>query len=303
MAENGTDGRIYTCVRPPPPMPPGTPEIRAWDPAADRAAQEAQRRAANSIGIGLLGPVFGGPAAGARLAGAPEETVGGLAEFGLGVASTVSIKGGGGGGRVAEPPPVRQMPSSRTPSSPPRSTETSKSASIPEPTQKPDANSSSSSKTASRGADGTVVAKKQKLVPGSAEHKADRWEKYQERGGTKEYDEWSKQYDTNINNQKFGAAREESYRIAMDADEATIKTPLTQRQIDIYKSEEMYAGQLKTGPVSLTSENALAIQKDAELVKQGWQVEHILEKGASKPYLEALDKAGIGYKIGPQIPR
>ena len=31
-------------------------------------------------------------------------------------------------------------------------------------------------------------------------------------------------------------------------------------------------------------------------------VEHILEQGASKPYLDALDSAGIGYKIGPQIP-
>ncbi|MFX5521931.1 hypothetical protein ABTD78_21940, partial [Acinetobacter baumannii] len=73
-------------------------------------------------------------------------------------------------------------------------------------------------------------------------------------------------------------------------------------QIDILKPDEMYAGQLKTGPVSLTKENVIAIQKDAELVKQGWQVEHILEKGASKPYLDALEKAGIDVHIGPKIP-
>ena len=88
----------------------------------------------------------------------------------------------------------------------------------------------------------------------------------------------------------------------MDASEGTLKTPLTNRQIDILKSEEMYAGQLKTGPVSLTKENVLAIQKDAELVKEGWQVEHILEKGASKPYLNALEKAGIDYHIGAKVP-
>ncbi|WP_230950080.1 hypothetical protein [Burkholderia cepacia] len=64
----------------------------------------------------------------------------------------------------------------------------------------------------------------------------------------------------------------------------------------------MYAGQLKTGPVSLTKENILAIQKDGELVKQGWQVEHILEKGASKPYLDALEKAGVDVHTGPKIP-
>ncbi|WP_061789763.1 hypothetical protein [Herbaspirillum rubrisubalbicans] len=64
----------------------------------------------------------------------------------------------------------------------------------------------------------------------------------------------------------------------------------------------MYAGQLKTGPVSLTKENITAIQKDAELVKQGWQVEHILEKGASKSYLEALKNAEIDVHIGPKIP-
>jgi hypothetical protein len=64
----------------------------------------------------------------------------------------------------------------------------------------------------------------------------------------------------------------------------------------------MYAGQLKTGPVSLTEANKLAIAKDAKLAKQNWTVEHILEQGASKPYLDALDNAGIKYCIGAQLP-
>jgi len=81
-----------------------------------------------------------------------------------------------------------------------------------------------------------------------------------------------------------------------------LKTRLAKRQIDILKANKRYAGQLKTGPVSLTKENVLAIQKDAELVKRNWTVEHILKKGASNPYIDALDKAGIQYKIGPQIP-
>ncbi len=141
-----------------------------------------------------------------------------------------------------------------------------------------------------------------KLEPGTPEHKADRWQKYQERGGQKDYDSWSKQYDTNMRNYQYGLAREKAYRDALGASDGTVKTPLTNRQIDILKEKDMYAGQLKTGKVSLTKENQLAIQKDALLVKDGWKVEHILEKGASKPYLDALKKAGIDYKIGPQIP-
>jgi hypothetical protein len=140
------------------------------------------------------------------------------------------------------------------------------------------------------------------MSPGSPAHKADRWQKYQDRGGTKSYDQWGKQYDTNMRNYQHGAAREAAYRESMGAGEGTVKTSLTNRQIDILDRDSMYAGQLKTGPVSLTKENALAIQKDAELVQQGWAVEHILEQGASKPYLQALEKAGITYKIGQQIP-
>ena len=155
------------------------------------------------------------------------------------------------------------------------------------------------------GSGGGYVKPNKELKPGSPEHKADRWERYKERGGEKSYEDWSKQYDTNMKNYQYGLAglaREAQYREAMNASEGTLKIPLTNRQIDILKQDEMYAGQLKTGPVSSTEANKLAIAKDAELVKQNWTVEHILEQGASKPYLNALDSAGIGYKIGPQIP-
>lgn len=140
------------------------------------------------------------------------------------------------------------------------------------------------------------------LKPGSIEHKADRWERYQRRGGEKDYERWSKQYDANMRNYKYGLQRESEYRTSMKAEEGTLKTPFSDRQIDILKTDEQYAGQLKTGPVSLTKENALAIKKDGALSDLGWEVEHILEKGASKPYLKALEDANIKVKIGPQIP-
>ena len=50
----------------------------------------------------------------------------------------------------------------------------------------------------------------------------------------------------------------------------------------------------------------MASKKNAFLVKNGWMdgwaVEHTLEKGASKPYLDALEKAGISYKTTAKIP-
>ena len=149
--------------------------------------------------------------------------------------------------------------------------------------------------------DSKALARKQ-LKPGTPERKADRWQRYKDRGGKKEYQQWSKQYDTNIRKNRRGLAREAEYRASMNGVSGRLKTPLTNRQIDILKTDEMYAGQVKTGPVDLTKENVLAVQKDAELVKRGWQVEHILEQGASRPYLEALEKAEIDYHIGPKIP-
>ena len=88
----------------------------------------------------------------------------------------------------------------------------------------------------------------------------------------------------------------------MNAVSKTLKTPLTYRQIDMYVEEERYCGQLKTGKMSLNKQARLQdIPKDAELVKNGYAVEYILEKGASKPFLAALDEAGATYKTGPQI--
>jgi hypothetical protein len=100
------------------------------------------------------------------------------------------------------------------------------------------------------GTGGKIRQAKKKLEPNTPEHKADRWKRYQEKGGKKSYDEWSKQYDTNMRNYKFGAEQETKYREFLKADEGTVKTAFTDRQIDILKTEEMYAGQLKTGPVT-----------------------------------------------------
>ena len=146
------------------------------------------------------------------------------------------------------------------------------------------------------------VKKTKKLVPNTPEHKAARWTAYKKRGGKWDYDRWSKQYDTNMQNAKYGLAREKAYRTQLGGCSETVKTPFTNRQIDIHKPDEMYAGQLKTGKMSLTKQAKIDIQKDAAMVQQGYKVEYILEKGASQPFLDALKANGIDYHIGPKIP-
>lgn len=49
-----------------------------------------------------------------------------------------------------------------------------------------------------------TVVEKVKLNPGSPEHKTDRWNKYQQKEGKLDYDEWGKKYDTAISNKING---------------------------------------------------------------------------------------------------
>lgn len=143
---------------------------------------------------------------------------------------------------------------------------------------------------------------KSKLLPGSPEHKAKRWQDYKnKRSNTQKwsYERWSKQYDTNMRNSKYGLEREKLYREKFDGKSEILKTKITYRQIDISKG--IYLGQLKTGKVFLTKQAKLDIQKDFLLQKKGYKVEYILEKGASQPFLKALEKHNIKYTIGAKL--
>ena len=145
----------------------------------------------------------------------------------------------------------------------------------------------------------TKLPSKNKLELGTSEHKQQRWEDYQARNGKWEYDRWSKQYDTNMANVKRGLEREKLYREKLGGKSKMLKTPITYRQVDISKGRELI--QLKTGKVFLTKQAKLDIQKDYILTKRGYKVEYVLEKGASKPFLKALEENNISYKIGPQL--
>ena len=135
------------------------------------------------------------------------------------------------------------------------------------------------------------------LIPGTPEHKAQRWKEYQARDNAGwSYERWSKQYDINMENASYGLSRERKYREVFGGESRVLKTDFTLRQIDIADGTSLK--QLKTGKVSLTKQAKIDIQKDAWLIDEGYHVEYILEKGASKPFLNALDENNIPYTIG-----
>ena len=132
-----------------------------------------------------------------------------------------------------------------------------------------------------------------RLQPGSPEHKADRWRLYVERGGTLKYDEWSAKYDRAIGNVTNGLGREAEYRRAIGGTNKVVSTPFGKRQIDVHIIEGRRMVQIKTGYECLSKRNQLAIMKDKWLVEQGYDVEWVLENGASGQLVDELGKAGI----------
>lgn len=139
------------------------------------------------------------------------------------------------------------------------------------------------------------------LVPGSPDHKLARWQEYQAAGKKWAYTRWSKQYDVNMRNAVAGIGREKEYQAVFGGESRILKTAFTNRQIDLLRPAEMYAGQLKTGKVSLGKQAKIDLAKDKWLIGEGYQVDYILEKGATKPFLRALDLIGATYQLGSQF--
>ncbi|RZK26370.1 MAG: hypothetical protein EOO63_14770 [Hymenobacter sp.] len=117
-----------------------------------------------------------------------------------------------------------------------------------------------------------------KLVANTLPHKVARWAEYQRDKATtpKAYsqDRWSKQYDTNMQNSPRGLKREREYAAAMGGVSKILKTPFTARQIDVYKDDTAYCGQVKTGKVSLNKQAKIDLQKDKYLIDEEYTVEY-----------------------------
>jgi hypothetical protein len=139
------------------------------------------------------------------------------------------------------------------------------------------------------------------LIPNTPEHKEARWKTHLAKKPGADYAAWSKKYDTIMRNNEVGLAEEDVYRNAFGGVSKILKTKYKQLQIDIYREEEKYCGQLKTGKLNLGKREITDLKRDAWLIKKKYLVEYILEKGGSKPLIRALNIIGAKITIGRQV--
>jgi hypothetical protein len=148
----------------------------------------------------------------------------------------------------------------------------------------------------------TPASKGQKLQPGTDEHRAAAWQRYQERGGEWSYERWKNSYEANIRNPGRSHQMMDKYRDALGWPhrEVTVDTPHGQRRIDIAHADpaKRRGVEHKTGNQYRSPENLSEIERDKWLVEDGWNIVWVFEKSKpSKPLLEELRKAGIPWVI------
>ncbi|WP_170229085.1 RHS repeat domain-containing protein [Polyangium fumosum] len=138
-------------------------------------------------------------------------------------------------------------------------------------------------------------------APGSPEHKAARWKEYQERGGEWSYERWSKTYDNNMQRATKAHEVADAYHQQLGWGEREVTVNVKEgvtRRLDIADEATKRGVEIKSGNQYATQDNLWEIERDAMLVKQGWDITWKFDGHASKPLLEELDKAGIPYTIG-----
>jgi hypothetical protein len=138
------------------------------------------------------------------------------------------------------------------------------------------------------------------LIPGTSEHKAARWKEYQESGRTLDYENWIKRYEIAMQQARKANAAADSYHKEIGWGKREVTVDLSdnaRRRLDIADFETQRGIEYKTGEIYRSQEIRSEIERDAILVKKGWDIEWVFEGTASKPLLNDLEKAGIRYKF------
>jgi hypothetical protein len=149
---------------------------------------------------------------------------------------------------------------------------------------------------------------KNDLVPGSPEHKAQRWKEYQARGGKYTYEQWSKVYEGNMGKANKSHQMVDEYRKKLDWEgitQVSIETPYGRRILDIANEELKKAIEHKTSTkkegvayFSRSERIREEIAKDTYLVQKGWDITWVFERAdASEPLIKELEKNGIKVKF------
>jgi hypothetical protein len=137
-------------------------------------------------------------------------------------------------------------------------------------------------------------------APGSAEHKAAAWKAYQERGGEWNYERWGNVYEQNMVRARAANKVVDDYHATLGwgKREVTVDAGGQARRLDIADVATRKGVEVKSGYTTLNEEIRSEIARDAILKGQGWDIRWHFEGTASKPLLEALEKAGIPYTGG-----
>ncbi|SEM85344.1 DUF4244 domain-containing protein [Lihuaxuella thermophila] len=163
-------------------------------------------------------------------------------------------------------------------------------------------------KFASNRASGSKKVTRDDLIPGSAEHKEQRWKEYLENGGKMDYDHWSKLYDANMGKPGKSHQIVEAYKNKLNWEGSTqvaVNTPYGRRLLDIANTDLRKAIEHKTttkedikGYFSLNERIREEIAKDEYLVSRGWDITWVFENaGASEPLKQELKRSGIKVKF------
>lgn len=142
------------------------------------------------------------------------------------------------------------------------------------------------------------------MSPGSDNHKAERWQQYQERGGEWNYERWSNVYESNMSKAREAHKAVDDYHktLGWGKREQTVDTVVDgevhARRLDIADIGDLRGIEFKTGYQTANQANLWEIRRDASLVDSGWDIEWFFAEQPSKPLIESLESAGINYRIG-----
>ncbi len=131
------------------------------------------------------------------------------------------------------------------------------------------------------------------LCPGSDEHKAQRWEDYE---GDWDYERWENVYDANMGKASKSHEAVKAYRdeIGWGETEVTVNVKKgVKRRLDIADEDSKKAIEHKTGYTCLSDAIQSELDRDAQLVEQGWDITWHFEGTASGPLQDALAEAEI----------
>ncbi|VTR96974.1 hypothetical protein [Tuwongella immobilis] len=108
-------------------------------------------------------------------------------------------------------------------------------------------------------------------APGSAEHKALRWQEYKARGGDWSFERWEKTYELNMERatKAYEAVNKYHGQLGWGKREVTIDVEGVPRRLDIADVARQRGVEYKTGYQSRTQDNLWEIARDEALVKQG----------------------------------